>query len=262
MNYMGMRWLELEGAANARDLGGLPTDDGGSVADRRLLRSDNLQELTTTDIKLLVEEFGLSTVIDLRSNHEVSSEGPGPLTAVESVRHLHYSVLPEHGSATDAVADAMAVRRERTLARYPDDPMCALYLGYLEDRPDSVVGALRSIGRSQGAALVHCAAGKDRTGVVVALALSLAGVRREAVVEDYAASATRISGILARLRASPTYAPDLAKRPGDDEHSPRAETMAAFLDQIDLHYGGVNSWLAGHGFGDSDTEAVRVKLLG
>ena len=72
-----MRWLELEGAANARDVGGLPTDDGGQIADRRLLRADNLQDLTPADIKLLVEEFGLSTVIDLRGSNEVEREGPG-----------------------------------------------------------------------------------------------------------------------------------------------------------------------------------------
>ncbi|GLY70883.1 tyrosine-protein phosphatase [Amycolatopsis taiwanensis] len=256
-----MRWLELEGAVNARDLGGLPTVDGGRTAERRLLRSDNLQGLTATDIKLLVEEFDLNTVVDLRSTHEVRSEGPGPLTAVESVRHAHHSVLPERGRATDAAADALLTRRERLVARYPDDPMCAFYLGYLEDRPDGVIGALRSITRSRGAALVHCAAGKDRTGVVVALALSVAGVEREVVIEDYAASGTRIGAILARLRASPTYARDLERGPGDDEHRPRAETMAAFLEQVDLRYGGVHSWLSGHGFDGDETETLRAKLL-
>jgi protein-tyrosine phosphatase len=263
MNYGAMPWLELEGAVNARDLGGLPTADGGRTAHRRLLRSDNLQGLTTTDIKLLVEEYGLSTVVDLRGTAEVASEGPGPLTALESVRHVHHSVLPEHGEATDAVADALVIdRRERALARYPEDPMVAFYLGYLEDRPENVVGALRSIARAPGAALVHCAAGKDRTGVVVALALSVAGVQRDAIVADYAASGTRIGAILARLRASPTYAADLADRPGDDEHRPRAERMVTFLDQVDARYGGVRSWLSAQGFDGPDNEELRAKLLG
>ncbi|MFD2422623.1 tyrosine-protein phosphatase [Amycolatopsis pigmentata] len=257
-----MRWLELEGAVNARDVGGLPTDDGGRIARRRLLRSDNLQDLTVTDIKLLVEEFDLTTVVDLRGTHEVQAEGPGPLRGVESVLHAHHSVLPEAGEATDAGAEAMlGHRRERALARYPADPVCAIYLGYLEDRPDSVVGALRSVAAARGAALVHCAAGKDRTGVVVALALSVAGTRRDAVIADYAASGNRISGILARLRASPTYAPDLAKRPDDADHTPRAETMATFLDQIDVRYGGVHSWLSEHGFDGAETDLLRAKLI-
>lgn len=262
MNHRAMRWLELEGAANVRDVGGLPTDDGGRIARRRLLRSDNLQDLTATDIKLLVEEFDLTTVVDLRSTHEVEAEGPGPLRTVGAVRHAHHSVLPEAGHATDAGADAMfGYRRKRALARFPEDPVCALYLGYLEDRPDGVVGALRSVTTAQGAALVHCAAGKDRTGVVVALALSVAGARRDAVIADYAASGNRISEILARLRASPTYAPDLATRPNDADHTPRAETMARFLEQVDVRYGGVHSWLSGHGFDQAEADLLRAKLL-
>lgn len=261
MNDGGMRWLELEGAVNARDLGGLPTVDGGRTAERRLLRSDNLQGLTATDIKLLVEEFGLSTVVDLRSTHEVVSEGPGPLAVVESVQHRHHSVLAERGKATDVAAEALLTRRERALARFPDDPMCAYYLGYLEDRPDGVVGALRSITYARGAALVHCAAGKDRTGVVVALALSVVGVERDVVIEDYVATATRLGAILDRLRASPTYAEDLAANPDHDYHRPRAETMAYFLRELDERYGGVESWLSGHGFDGKETKALKAKLL-
>jgi protein tyrosine/serine phosphatase len=257
-----MQWLELEGAANARDVGGLPTSDGGVTADRTLLRADNLQGLTPADVKILVDDFGLRTVVDLRSTHEVESEGPGPLRAVDTVRHVHLSVLPERGEATDAAAESLFARRERTLLRYPDDPMCALYLGYLEDRPESVVGALRAIADSPDAALVHCAAGKDRTGVVVALSLTVAGAVRDAVVADYAASGTRISGIMARLRASPTYAPDLERRDSDeDKHRPRAETMDAFLTQLDERYGGVLAWLDSHGFDESDAERLRRKLV-
>ncbi|NKQ57252.1 tyrosine-protein phosphatase [Amycolatopsis sp. K13G38] len=257
-----MRWLELEGAVNARDVGGLPTEDGKQIADRRLLRSDNLQGLTPADVKLLIEDFGLSTVVDLRGTPEVTSEGPGPLAAVESVRHVHHSVLPERGNATDAAADALFLsgRRRDRMAQFPEDPMCALYLGYLEDRPESVVGALRSITDAPGTVLVHCAAGKDRTGVVVAMSLTVAGVRRDAVIADYAASGNRIGAILARLRASPTYARDLEKRP-DDDNRPRAETMAHFLEQVDTRHGGVLPWLSEHGFGDHEAKALREKLV-
>ncbi|WP_236791769.1 tyrosine-protein phosphatase [Amycolatopsis sp. GM8] len=253
-----MRWLELEGAANARDVGGLPTADGRTIAERTLLRADNLQGLTPSDIKLLVEDLGLSTVVDLRSSHEVEAEGPGPLRAVSTVRHVHLSMLLEQQTSEEA----LFARRERALARYPDDPMCALYLGYLEDRPENVVAALRTISESPSAALVHCAAGKDRTGVVVALSLTIAGVAREVVVEDYAASGTRIAGVLARLRASPTYAPDLARRGGgDDIHRPLAETMDAFLSEVDRRYGGVLPWLGDHGFGEPEVTRLRTKLV-
>jgi protein tyrosine/serine phosphatase len=168
-------------------------------------------------------------------------------------------VLPERGSATDVVADVLLTRDDQDRSRYPDDPRCGHYLGYLEDRPDQVVAALRSIAYSKGAALVHCAAGKDRTGVVVALALSATGVRPEAVVADYAATGERIEAIVNRLRRSPTYTSDVNSKPAE-LHRPRPETMAAFLEQMDSRYGGVTQWLAAHGFGDDDLRLLRAKL--
>lgn len=254
-----MAWIELNGAANVRDLGGLPTEDGGKTVGARLLRADNLQELTASDIRVLVEDIGVTTVVDLRASSELASEGPAPLDAVAGVRHAHHPVIPEQGSATD-VADALLTRRDRDRSRYPDDPTCGSYLGYLEDRPDQVVAALRTIARSEGAALVHCAAGKDRTGVIVALALSSAGVRPEAVVADYAVTGERMEAVLDRLRRSQTYASDVNSKPAET-FRPRPETMAAFLQQMSSRNGGVTSWLAGHGFDDGDLRTLRGKLL-
>jgi protein tyrosine/serine phosphatase len=254
-----MPWIEIEGAVNVRDLGGLATEDGGKTAGARLLRGDNLQDLSSSDVVRLVRDIGLTTVVDLRSSAELASEGPAPLDSVAGVRHVHHPVLPERGSATDVVADVLLTRDDQDRSRYPDDPRCGHYLGYLEDRPDQVVAALRSIAHSEGAALVHCAAGKDRTGVVVALALSAADVRPEAVVADYAATGERIEAIVDRLRRSPTYASDVNSKPAES-HRPRPETMAAFLEQMGSCYGGVARWLAAHGFGDDDLRLLRAKL--
>ena len=98
------------------------------------------------------------------------------------------------------------------------------YMSYLRRRPDSIVGSVRAIARADGAVLVHCAAGKDRTGVVVALALDAAGVDRDAIVGDYLASRERIEAIVARLVSSSTYRPELE---GHDpqEHAPLPGTM-------------------------------------
>jgi protein-tyrosine phosphatase len=252
-------WIELDGAVNVRDLGGLPTEDGGKTADGRLLRSENLQELSPADIATLVGEIGLTTVVDLRSSDELASEGPAPLDGVAGVRHFHHPVLPEAGSATDA-SDVLLTRADRDRSRYPADPICGHYLGYLEDRPDQVAAAVRSVAQSEGAALVHCAAGKDRTGVVVAVALSAIGVRRQAVIADYAATGERIGPLLARLRRSPTYEDDISSEP-DESQRPRPETMAAFLEQVDSRYGGAAQWLAGHGFGHDDLQLLRARLL-
>ena len=77
------RWIELDGLVNMRDLGGLPTRDGGRTASGRLIRSDNLQDLTDADVARLVDELGVSDIIDLRAEVEVHLEGPGPLRRVE-----------------------------------------------------------------------------------------------------------------------------------------------------------------------------------
>jgi protein-tyrosine phosphatase len=254
-----MPWIDLEGAVNVRDLGGLPTDEGAETVAGRLLRADNLQELSPSDIKRLVRDIGLTTVVDLRSSAELASEGPAPLDAVPGVRHAHHPVIPELGSATDAVAEALLLKRSQDRSRFPSDPTCGHYLGYLEDRPDQVVGAVRSIARDQGAAMVHCAAGKDRTGVVVALALTAVGVLPQAIVADYAATGERNEAILSRLRRSPTYARDIDSLPAE-AHRARPETMAAFLEQMDSRYGGVTRWLADRGLDAAELDLLRVKL--
>jgi protein-tyrosine phosphatase len=262
-----MAWIDLDGAVNVRDLGGLTTEDGGKTADGRLLRGENLQELSPTDVALLVGEIGLTTVVDLRSSDELASEGPAPLDSVVGVLHVHHPVLPEAGSATDAGRDALLTSAERDQSPSPADPVCEHYLSYLrdylsylEDSPDQIAAAMDSIARSEGAALVHCAAGRDRTGVVVAVALRAVGVCRQAVIADYAATGERIGPLLARLRRSPTYASEIPTEP-DEWHRPRPHTMAEFLEQVDSNYGGAVPWLTSHGFGPDDLRLLRAKLL-
>jgi protein-tyrosine phosphatase len=256
-----MAWIDLEGAVNVRDLGGLPTVDGGSTVPGRLLRSENLQELSPADIAKLVKEIGVTTVVDLRTTGELEVEGPAPLDAVPTVRHAHHPVLKELGNASEAVSEALLVTKlEQDRARYPDDITTGHYLGYLEERPEEVTGALRSIATADGAAIVHCAAGKDRTGVIVAMALTAAGVEPDAIVADYVATADRIDAIIERLSRSKTYAADVTTRPVK-AHLPRAGTMRAFLEQLDARYGGLARWLAGNGFDDDEFSLLRGKLL-
>ena len=106
---------------------------------------------------------------------------------------------------------------------------------------------------------MHCAAGKDRTGTVVSLALSVAGVEREAVVADYAASSERVERVVARLLASATYAENLRGRPMSS-HLSRPETMITFLDHIDRSHGGVPAMLIKMGWTEADTAQLRAKL--
>ncbi|MEU4544798.1 tyrosine-protein phosphatase [Nonomuraea dietziae] len=252
-----MRWIDLEGAVNVRDLGGLPTTDGGTTRHGRILRSDNLQGLTPSDVDLLVGSHKVRHVVDLRSGPEVSLEGPGPLASVAEVTVHHHTLFAEGGRHTDVDADRALPWQDR----HADDDLrvTGFYYGYLRERPDSVVSALRVMALDDGAAIVHCAAGKDRTGVLCALALSVAGATREAIVEDYVATGERLERVLARLRASATYRDDLDSRPADD-HMPRARYIEQFLGVLDDRFGGPLPWLEANGWTEADNAALRSRL--
>ena len=264
------RWIELDGAVNVRDLGGLPTRDGAAVRPSRLIRSDNLQGLTADDVRRLIDEHRVRAVADLRTGVEVEAEGPGPMNREERVVVWHFSLFPEAGRNTDAAAldeDSAGGgpvvlpwqqrRREEGANRRS---AAEVYLGYLDERADSALAALRLIAHTDGSTIVHCAAGKDRTGVVVALALAEVGVTREAIVADYAQSAERIEAIFARLLASRTYAADMDGQP-IDKHRTRPETMHRLLDVLDDRFGGVPAWLRAHGWSEADAGAMRAQLL-
>ena len=259
---MSGRWMSLDGAVNARDLGGLPLEDGGTTATGVLLRSDNLQGLTPADVGTLVDEVGIRLVVDLRTGAEVQLEGPGPLVRDGRAEIRHRSLYPESGEHTDVDASAVMPwieRRRNGHSPSVETPAVRSYLGYLRDRPDSIVDALRDAAHADGATIVHCAAGKDRTGVVCALALAVAGATRAAIVGDYVATGERIGPIMARLKASPTYADDLDGSP-DEAHVPRAASMERVLDVLDERHGGPLGWLEEHGFGADDAIALRARL--
>ncbi|MEV4379140.1 tyrosine-protein phosphatase [Streptosporangium amethystogenes subsp. fukuiense] len=258
------RWIDLEGAVNVRDLGGLATVDGGTTRFGRIYRADNLQGLTERDIQLLVADLKLRNVVDLRSGPEVRLEGPGPLTGVPEVNIHHLTLFAEGGRYTDVEADTIEGDRVLPWTARDEEDLAELrvtgyYYAYLRDRPDSVLAALRAMARDDGAALVHCAAGKDRTGVVSALALEVAGATREAIVADYVATGDRLEGILARLRSSATYRDDLDNRPADD-HRPRPEYIEQFLHVLDNRFGGPLEWLASHGWSENDSGLLRARL--
>ena len=257
------RWVDLDGAANVRDLGGLEVEGGGRTAPGVMLRADNLQGLTERDIERLVGDLGVRVVIDLRTETEVHLEGPGPLVRDGRVDVRHRSLHPEAGERTDvAVEDLIVAWRQEPLDGHEDEsPAVRAYLTYLRDRPDSIVAALRDVAHGYGAAVVHCAAGKDRTGVVCAFALATVGVPHAAIVADYVATGDRLAPLLARLRSSPTYARDVGRRP-DEAHRPRPETMRRFLEVLDDRHGGARAWLGRHGFGDDDQAALRERLVG
>lgn len=260
-------WIELDGAENVRDVGGLPTGGGGAVQPGRLIRSDSLQGLSDADVRRLVDDLRVRAVVDLRTGVEVTSEGPGPMTSERSVEVRHLSLFPEAGENTDAAAEddepVVLPWQDREPSMDEDDRRrgaSGIYLRYLDDRADSIIDALRLIAGTDGTTIVHCAAGKDRTGVVIAFALTEVGVTRQAIIDDYALSADRVEKVFARLSARRTYAQDLGSA-DVDKHKPKAETMERLFEAIDEIHGGIPVWLRAHGWTEHDAAALRHKLL-
>jgi protein tyrosine/serine phosphatase len=242
-------WIALDGAVNAR-----------KVVPGALLRADNLQSLSPRDVRRLIDEESVEVVVDLRTEMEVDLEGPGPMTAEPAVRIEHRSLYPESGTNTDFELDTIKPWKRPSDGEWSDEPpVVRAYLSYISRRPDSIVGSIRTIARAQRAVLIHCAAGKDRTGVVIALALDAAGVDRHAIVSDYLATADRIERIIERLVSSSTY------RAAVEGHDPRRlapapGVMERVLEVVGERFGGTAAWLSANGLEPGDLERLRRRL--
>lgn len=267
-------WIDLVGVVNMRDVGGMPTLDGAAVRSGRLIRADNLQDLTHDDVEQLIA-LGLRDVVDLRSRAEVSSTGRAPLHLRDEVAHHYHSLLVDWDHEPSA-AEALATEDDTTTSAAPSEPEPAQepehepddeqlrrraehYLDYLRLRPDSLSAALAVLAAGAGATIVHCAAGKDRTGTIVAMALDVAGVGHDHIVADYARSAERIEAILGRLQAEEFYAADPHTYRVADQ-TPRAETMRHFLTALQVDHGGSGEWLRAQGWSARDVGSLRSAL--
>lgn len=249
-------WIALEGAYNARDVGGLPTTTGGRTRSGVLLRSDALDGLTVADVEHLVATVGLAHVVDLRSSAERDERGRGRLG--------HASITYSELQVFDA--DDLVRRRElraeaHASGRDAVEIMAEGYVEILELGAPSFLAAFARMTEPGGVpALVHCAGGKDRTGVFVALLLDVAGVERSAIVADYAATAERMPALMEHLRRADQFQALAAQLPAFVFEA-QAETMVAFLDHLDARWGGAASFLRANGVGDDALERWRSLLV-
>jgi protein-tyrosine phosphatase len=219
---------------NFRDIGGVPTLDGRTVNTGLVFRSDSLVNLSRADI-LRLRELHVRTVIDLRRATEVASYGR---VAEDAWRYHH--IPPEHPLWEESTYDEAAGPARYLADRYRE----------LADLGRDSFGAALAVLAAPAStpAVVHCFAGKDRTGVLIALLLALVGVPDEAIAADYAISD----------EWSRTHAPDTL--PSHWTAAP-ADAMLIFLAELRDRYGSVTRYAATAGLDETAVAALRTALL-
>ncbi|MFD6058219.1 tyrosine-protein phosphatase [Rhodococcus wratislaviensis] len=177
--------LELSAPVNLRDLGGIPVKDG-VLHTGLAIRTDDLAYVTE-EIAAQLTADGLNAIIDLRSPLEVSATGRGPLAAFP----VAYHHLPLIANVADSIADAPNLSHEA---------MGEMYVRMVEGAAPQLVTALNVIAHTPGTTAFHCAAGRDRTGVLAAMLLLTLGASDDDIVADYARTGDNMVAILARTR--------------------------------------------------------------
>jgi hypothetical protein len=239
--------MPLVGAYNFRDLGGYPTVGGGVIRWKKLYRSDTLHDLSESDLVAL-RALDLRSIIDLRTTTELETTGRGPLQH-EPISYLHVSVYQE-GTTNQAT---------------PWPPLAELDLAFvygrwLESSPGAFVEALNFLGDPGNyPAVFHCAAGKDRTGVLAALVLDILGVERSVIVEDYALTATRLDPILIRQQSIPETAQRMVEAP--QLFTAESETMETFLAELHEQHGGGREWALAAGVAGENLDLLGKILV-
>ncbi|MEU7142034.1 tyrosine-protein phosphatase [Nocardia sp. NPDC046473] len=243
------RWVEFAEIDNVRDLGGLPASGGGTTRFGVVYRSSTPQQLSESDLTHLLGRVGLRTLVDLRTPIEVAQEGYGRL-AKSTVRLVNLPVC--RGASTAAPSELVPDAQRFDL--------CGLYHELLTGSAESVVSAVRLIGdASRHSVVFHCAAGKDRTGILAAVLLDAIGVPAEAIVADYALTAERIVRVRARLDTLHSYRGLPPARTGILAVDPAP--MRRFVGDLHTVHGGAARWLHANGLTEAELMALRRAMV-
>jgi protein-tyrosine phosphatase len=250
------RLVPLEGALNVRDVGGYPTADGGRVRTGRLFRGDHLAELTEADVEALAG-LGLRAVVDLRRLDEVE-ERPSRLPT--TVVHRHWHPIGGDAGNYDTWLDRLV---DGDIARDPVGHMITDYEWMVTERAGVFGEVVDRIADDDNLPLLyHCTAGKDRTGITTALVLSVCGVERETILDDYELTNTyranrRVAQLRSELEAKGVDVDRVAPYFGAPR--PALETTLALLDS---RAGSVRGWLTGPaGVSEAALERLVANLV-
>jgi protein tyrosine/serine phosphatase len=241
-------WLPVTSALNLRDAGGAPVMGGGHVRPGVLLRSGSLRFLTDEDARTLVGRFGVRTVADLRTPGELTSDGPSALARI-GVETVHLPLISDVDAAlVDTESESAAIVA-----------LADVYQAFVELRGEHLVTLARLLTEPRtGSVLVHCAAGKDRTGVAVAILLAAVGVEWSAILDDYIAINEVITEVLTSL-ATGTGRADWVSRIPLAARVAQPSALDAVLDRRD--HAGAAGWLRSKGLDDTELDLLRLRMV-
>ncbi len=245
------RHLDVDGAYNIRDLGGYPTADGRATRWRTFVRADSLHRLPVGSQRALVD-YGVRTVIDLRRRTELE-ERPNVFADSAEVEYQHHNMAgdPSEVSSDDLIESGV-----------PAERISSSYRRILDLRQAAVRNILSSLAARDGtAAMYHCAGGKDRTGIVSALLLGLAGVAHETISEDY--------GLTARFLIHRPWEENPISGPRPDSYTWQdyqsefcpPEAMTRVLEHIDRRYEGLEGYVRTIGLTDAEVDAIKTAFV-
>jgi protein-tyrosine phosphatase len=234
-----VRHVPLEGVQNLRDLGGYTAAAGTETVWGVIYRSDSLHNLTSAD-RAELERRGVTTVIDLRRTHELEAE-QNPYAATSGYQHISlFDNLPNDPEVLSGLE--------------------GLYAGILTHCGDALRDVFTSIIAAPGAAVVHCKAGKDRTGLIAALLLGAVGVPDGTIADDYALTATHARTLLADQFEAAKSAGLNVERTVHFLSADR-ETMLETLKRLREQHGSVRAYLTQIGISEAQLEALELRWL-
>ncbi|MFL6206327.1 MAG: tyrosine-protein phosphatase [Acidimicrobiales bacterium] len=241
------RTISFELVFNVRDLGGLATEGGGTIRRGVLYRGDGVHRLAGADLEK-ARDLGLRTVVDLRTAGEIERGGQFPV-AEHPVAWFHLPIIERMWSEDDLVATMGAV-----------DFLRDRYLDMLSSGASSIARIVELV--AEGTPLLfHCAAGKDRTGVVAAVLLGLAGVPADEIADDYHATAGAMAAFVDWLTVTYPNALDaMTSQPPEYLEAPY-EAMETFLAEVDARYGSMAGYAKGIGVDALAIDALRAAIV-
>jgi protein-tyrosine phosphatase len=246
------RILDWEGALNARDTGGLPTADGAHIRRGALVRSDVISRLTDSGRKALVDH-GVRTIVDVRTAQELQRDVDYPFRDSRRDDDPAY-VNVSFVSPMSAEDEARVMSLRDTASDLGEMNRLDIDL-----HRAGIAGIIAAVADAQpGGVLIHCYAGKDRTGMSVGLLLALAGVSDDDIADDYA---------LTMLNLEPLIADWIDTIDESDRErmrelaSPRREAMLSMLTHVKERYGGVERYLLDSGVSADKLATIRARLV-